>query len=608
MKKFRLVSVIALITAALLCLSGCIQVNVIVTEKAEESAPEKSGDITIVYTNDTHSYIANVADDEEDEERDGLRFSKIAAMVEDLRDAGENVLLVDAGDEIQGNIYGAIDEGSTVIDILNATGYQLATIGNHEFDYGVDHLLELTDEAEFPYISCNFKAADGSDLKYADSYIFDVAGKKVAFIGILTPETIASSSPAYFKNDEGEYLYKIVGMDNPDDLMDCVQKAIDEVRSEADYVIALGHVGIGRDAKDKGISSEDIIESVSGLDAFIDGHSHSTVEGVTVKDKDGKDVILTQTGYYMQAFGVMTISEDGTISAKLVDDYDREDEEVAALEKKWIQDVTGQMSEQTGILDSPLYICNPDNNKERWIRAKEMNMGDFAADAIYWYCNEEKSIDCDIAFQNGGGIRSNIEAGDLDYMSAKSVEPFGNMICVISATGQQIIDALEMGANVVGEWDDEWNSPAEFGGFMHVAGLSYTIDAAIPSGLMTDSEGLFKSVDGEYRVKDVKVYNKETGEYEDINPEREYRLAGIRYTLQNCGDGLSMFENDELIADDIEVDYVVLSEYIKSFAAEDGEYPHVNSANCPLSSYEGYLLDYENPLGAGRITILNVLY
>lgn len=576
--------------------------NVTTETNSNATDSDTNGSITIVYTNDVHSYIDNVIKDDEDQVvGDGLRFSKIAAMVNDMRNDGENVLLVDAGDEIQGNVYGSMDEGATIIDIMNQTGYQLATPGNHEFDYGVTQFLKIAEQAKFPYVTCNFHATDGSQLKLSDSQIFEIAGKKVAFVGISTPETISSSTPTYFQNEKGEFIYTVDGEDDPKEMYARVQESVDAVKDQADYIIALGHLGATENEKSAGISSEDVIQHVSGLNAFIDGHSHTTMEGDSIKDKDGHDVILTQTGNYLSAVGVMKIAEDGKITTQLVNDYEREDADVAKLEGDWIKQISDEMCEVIATLDSTLYISNPENTKERWVRAKEMNLGDFTADSIYWYFNEKMNLDCDVAIINGGGIRNQIEQGDVSTLSAKQVEPFGNMICLISATGQQIVDALEMGVTLSGEWDSEANIPAENGGFIHVAGLCYRIDTSVASSVKTDENGMFVSVDGEYKVKDVKIYNKTTGTYENIDCAKSYQLAGINYLLRNSGNGLSMFANDDLKVDYVGQDYAILAEYMRSFAAGSDGKPVINTKNSPLSSYNGYLIDYENPLGAGRI-------
>lgn len=604
-KKIRACILIIAIMAGMVL--GCGKSNE--SENPEDVANQAAGnsadvEINIVYTNDVHSYVENVVTDEDGNVTgNGLRLSNIAAMVNDMRAEGKNVLLVDAGDEIQGDIYGAMDEGETVIKIMKETGYQLATPGNHDFDYGMLRFLKLAENAGFPYVSCNFHPARNTEIIFTPSYTFDVAGKKVAFIGVTTPETITSSTPVYFQDENGDYIYIIDGLKNKEDLYTSVQSAIDNVRDKADYVIGLGHLGVGMSAEKRGWDSKSVIANVTGLDAFIDGHSHTTMERETVTDKEGKEVILTQTGSYLNAVGVMTITADGTISTKLVNEYNREEEKIAQMEKDWEAAIDSNMNEKIGMLENTLYINNPDNESQRLIRSQELNMGDFTADSVYWFFNERLGIDCDVVLQNSGGIRSEIKKGDMTYLTVKKVNPFGDMVCLVSASGQQIIDALEMGATVIGEWDEEWNEPAENGGFMQVAGLTYTIDASIPSSVELDDNGMFLRVNGEYRVKDVKIYNKATGQYEDIDPAKHYQLGGINYLLRNSGVGLSMFEEDELSADYVGLDYVILAEYIKSFGIE-GEYATVNNATCPLRGYEGYLLDYENPYGAGRINII----
>ena len=573
------------------------------TESSENTESEnEAGPIYIAYTNDIHSYIYNTVKDENDEDKPGLRMSNIAAMVSDMKAEGKNVLLVDAGDELQGDIYGAFDEGESVIELMNACGYKLATPGNHDFDFGMNTFFNRIEEADYPYISCNFHALVGDRNPLNASQIFAIGGKKIAFVGITTPETITSSTPTYFQNEKGEYIYTIDGIDSVEDMYASVQNAIDEVKDEADYVIAIGHVGVGIDEKRNNISSYDVIANVEGLDAFIDGHSHTTMEKELVKDKSGKDVLLTQTGSYLNHIGLMEIDGD-IVTTSLIDSYDKSDSKVASMEEEINSRITDQMSEKIAELSTTMYTNDPDDSSKRLIRSREMNSGDIISDSVYWYFNEALDIDCDIAITNGGGIRSQLNSGNITYMNVKTVEPFGNMICLIEATGQQILDALEMGATVIGEWDDDKDIPAENGGFLHVAGMQYTIDSTIPSSVKTKGDGMFVEVDGVYRVRDVKIYNRETSEYEDMDPDKTYTVGGINYLLRNNGNGLNMFSNDKMIIDFVGQDYSILAMYFGAFEKE-GEYPLVNTKNSPLSKLSGYQIDYENPYGANRINII----
>lgn len=568
---------------------------------ATEADTEKSSSVYIVYTNDIHSYIYNSSADDSGEKKPSLRMSNVAAMVKDMEAEGKDVILVDAGDELQGDVYGAFDEGESVIELMNACGYDLATPGNHDFDYGMNAFFNRIEEADYPYISCNFHAMTESENPLDACQTFAINGKKIVFVGITTPETITSSTPTYFQNAKGEYIYTIDGVDGADDLYASVQKAIDNVKNDADYVIAIGHVGVGIDEKRNNISSYDVIAHVEGLDAFIDGHSHTTIEKELVKDKSGKEVLLTQTGSYLNNVGLMEIDGDVIISS-LIDSYDKADADVASIEEEVNDRIMARMGEKVAELSTPMYINNPDDPKKRLIRSREMNSGDIISDSVYWYFNEALEMDCDLVLTNGGGIRAQLGSGDITYMDIKTVEPFGNMVCLINATGQQILDALEMGATVIGDWDDEWDIPAENGGFLHVAGMQYTIDATIPSSVKTKGDGMFESVDGVYRVRDVKIYNKETQEYEDMDPDQTYTVGGTNYILRNNGNGLNMFNNNEMIVDFVGQEYSILAMYLEAFE-KAGEYPVVSTKNSPLAKLTGYQLDYENPYGANRITI-----
>ena len=253
------------------------------------------------------------------------------------------------------------------------------------------------------------------------------------------------------------------------------------------------------------------------------------------------------------------------------------------------------MNEEIAVSDVPLYINDPENPKARIVRKQETNLGDLVADAAYYYFNEVEQLKCDIAIANAGGIRSDLPAGSYSYKSAKTVQPFGNVMCIVELSGQEVLEALEFGARKAGV--------GENGGLLHVAGIKYTIDTSIPDTIKTSAEGLWTSAPTKYRVTDIQIYNKETAAYEPIDLAKTYTMAGLNYTLRNMGDGFAMLANTKLVKDYVGEDYLMTSAYVKSFAkGEDGK-PHISTANSPLSSYKNYLLDYENPNGAGRITI-----
>ncbi len=578
-------------------------VTEITTDSEEKKDPqnvEYPNDVTILYTNDVHSYIANKGTDDDGNECPLIDYSTVAAYKNKLKNEGKNVLLVDAGDFSQGSAYGAMDEGKTVISLMNAAGYDLATLGNHEFDYGQFRAFGIMSEADFPVISCNFyNVFDGSPV--LEPYkIIEIGNCKIAFIGISTPETIKKSSPVYFQDDRGDLIYDFYGGDDGKELYGCVQKTIDEVKDKADYIIALGHLGI--DVSSEPYTSKLVIENTTGLDAFIDGHSHNEVNEI-VKDLDKNDVLLTQTGSSLSSIGQMTIS-NGVFSAKLISDYYEHDPSLTKTAESWINTVNQKLGEQIAVLDSPMFITEPDDPGTRIVRNHETNLGDFCADACYYYFNEISDIDCDFAIQNGGGVRSSVEPGEFTYLTSKNVAPFGNIICLVEITGKQMLDVLEKGAVNVGEIDEKTGKKAENGGFLHVAGIQYTIDTSIKSTVSLDENGAWLSgPSGEYRVRDVKVYNRETGKYDDLDPDRTYRLGGINYILRNQGDGFAMLKDLNTVVDYVTEDYLMLSEYAKSFKKSSDGFAHINTENSPLSSCEGYLLDYEDPYGSGRIII-----
>ena len=580
---------------SLLTLASCGNDVIVINECSERE------DIKILYTNDIHSYIANTTKDNDGNEVAALRLNNIAGYYKKLKNDFKNVMLVDAGDEVQGAIYGAIDHGVDMINIMNNVGYDLACPGNHDFDYGMDAFKGFVQEANYPYISCNFKESNGKNV--LDAYkIFEIGGAKIGFVGISTPSTITSSTPTFFQNSRGEFIYTFDGQYKKEDLYNSVQETVDEIKNKVDYVIALGHLGVGIDEQKLGITSIDVINNTTGLDAFIDGHSHTLMEKKIVKSKDNKDVVLTQTGFYLESgFGVMDITKDGNINTTLVNNIEDKDDNVKNLEDALIDKVNNQLGQKIATLDKNLYIMTPGNDRQRIVRARETNMGNIASDSIYWYINESMKLDCDIAFVNGGGLRTGIDAGDVTYLSCKSVMPFGNQICLIKTKGINIKNAIEMGVNVVDGWDDEWNSPAENGGFIHAAGLKYDVDCNVPCHVKTDSSGMFVSVDGEYRVKNLMVYNKNTKEYEPLDDNKEYLLGGINYLLRNQGNGLTMFNDSELVLDYIDEDYTVFAKYFMAF-----DNTKINNQNSPLKGYINYLYDYENPYGSNRINILNL--
>lgn len=537
-------------------------------------------EVVILYTNDVHTYI-----------NQGITYSKLAA----LKATYENALLVDAGDHIQGTAYGAMDKGATVTKLMNEAGYDLATLGNHEFDYNMSGCIATVERADFPYVSCNFyHEKDGvAGDNVLDSYkVFDVSGIKIAIIGITTPETFSKTTPGYFQNENGEYIYGIAGGNDGKALYDSVQKAIDEASLEADVIIALGHLGV--DLSSAPWTSEEVIANTSGLDAFIDGHSHHTIPMKEVKDKNGETVVLTQTGQYFAAVGKMTVTKDG-IKTELLSAEDFEnivpDEKVSAIEEDWKNQINEKLGEVIG--KTEVVFDNYDEEGNRLVRKQSTNTGDFSADALY-YLFDSMDIDVDVAVMNGGGVRNTAIVGDLTYFSCKEIHTFGNVACIQRMTGQQILDALEWGAKDVGLSDS--------GSLLHPSGLTYKINTAIESTVQFDEKGVWTGAPtAEYRVYDVKVYSRETDEWEPLDVKKEYNVAGYNYTLRDLGGGCAMFKGAVNVLDYVMEDYMVLATYVRGF-----ENQTIKATNSPISKkYKNFEIDYSNVAGSGRISVVH---
>ena len=399
---------------------------------AETAQPALTQDLVVLFTSDVHCGVDA-----------GFGYAGLAA-VRDAMAADNHVLLVDNGDSIQGEPIGTMTTGESNIQLMNAVGYDIATIGNHEFDYGMDRFLELTQEASFPYVSANF-THDG-ELVFDPYVIKEFDGVKVAFVGITTPKTITSSTPAYFQDEEGNFVYGFMQDDSGEALYAGVQSAVDAARAEgAAYVVAMAHLGI--EAGCAPWMSTDVIAHTTGIDAMLDGHSHSLLEQEVVQNKDGEDVLLAACGTKLQAIGYLRIATDGTLSTGLYQ-WNNDvalpellglegevrtavDEAGAALESR-----LGEVVASTAV---DLVISDPETGV-RIVRNAETNLGDLCADAYRILSG------ADVAFVNGGGVRDVIAAGDITLDDILKVHPFGNAMCVVEATGQQILDALEWGA------------------------------------------------------------------------------------------------------------------------------------------------------------------
>ncbi len=553
---------------ALVMLLGMVAVPSFV--RAEEEEPAK--EIVILYTNDVHCGVDN-----------NIGYVGLARIKAALEAAGKEVILVDCGDAVQGDVIGTLSKGEAIIDLMNTVGYDVAVPGNHEFDYGMEQFLKNVSLAQFKYVCCNF--IDDNGKAVMDPYVIvEKAGKKIAFIGIDTPESFTKSTPTYFQDSEGNFLYSFCQKDNGQELYNKVQETVDAARAEgADYVIALAH--LGTDYQSSPWMSSDVIVNTTGIDVVLDGHSHTDFklefgkDFVTVKNKDGNDVIHSSTGTKLANVGMLTISGD-QISAKLINASAMDFIDAAGLlaADNGMGDVVKAALDKNAELVNTVVahtdvdlIINDPTAGVRIIRSQETNLGDLCADAY------RAMGGTDIAFVNGGGIRDTIPAGDITYGQIIKIHPFGNALCTVEATGQEILDALEMSVS---------NLPGESGGFLQVSGLKFTVDMSVESTVVKDDEKMFVEVSGDRRVKDVQVL-QEDGTYAPIDPNKTYTVACHNYLLKDKGDGYTMFADNTFLSEDTMLDNQVLITYI------------VEKLGGTVGS------EYLEPYGQGRITIVD---
>ena len=523
---------------------------------------EKKG-VMILFTSDIHCGV-----------NEGFGLSGLYQIRKSMEKQGYEILLVDDGDAIQGETIGLLSKGESIIKLMNKMHYDVAIPGNHEFDYGMDQFFKLVDEADFPYISCNFTRND--ELVF-DPYTIKEAGNiKIGFVGVTTPRSIITSNPKFFQDEKGDLIYGFKQDETGKKLYDAVQKAVDDVRAEgADLVYLVAH--LGNEEKARPWTYADVIANTNGIDVVLDGHSHDT-EQVVMKNKDGEEVVRSAVGTKMNCIGYSRISPEGKIEKTDIWTWENKESAPAlfGIDNK-IQKKVDAAEEETekdlgvevGETEAELTIDDPvakDSHKIPFpvIRCAETNLGDFCADAF------RAQGGTDIGICNGGGIRRSIDKGKITMKELISMFPFNNDTCVVELTGQQILDALEWGSRAV---------PGENGGFLQVSGLSYEIHTYIDSTCKADESVFFKGIEGERRVKNVKVGDQ------DLNPEKTYTVCGTEYVLLDKGDGYSMFDGAEVLNRNLKIDLQIIVDYISDLGGVIGE-------------------QYADPYGQGRIVIV----
>ena len=487
--------------------------RVIRGQSASEAEPIESqnGNIVILYTNDVHCAVDT-----------GIGYAGLSAYKKKVEEEGNAVFLIDEGDAIQGGVFGSLTKGEAIINLMNDVGYNLAIPGNHEFDYGVERFRELAQIANFPYISCNFEDLKADDTVFDAYVIREIGGKKIGFIGVTTPETITATTPKSYQDENGDFIYSFLQGDGGTELYERIQAAVDTVNAEGvDYIFLLTHLGITESSGP--YTSVNVIRNTTGIDAVIDGHSHSTVPMEMVRNKDGEQVVLTQTGSHFKAIGQMTIGQDGGIDTELITDWNQVDPEIIdaiAEERSVFEDV---IADQISYSDFDLAVKE---DGVMFARNNECNLGDLVADA-YRY-----ATGADIAFVNAGSIRDNIPAGEITYGDILMALPYNNELCVVKVKGEAVAEALEYAVGF---------APDYFGGFPQVSGITFDVDLDKDAQVQRDENRLFVGFGSdERRVSNIMVGG------EPLDPDKEYTVAGTKFVLKEQGDGFTSFADGEM--------------------------------------------------------------
>ena len=421
------------------------------------------GKLVILHTNDIHGRA--VADAE------SFGYARIAQLKKNLQAQGAEVLLMDAGDFSQGTPLVNLGYGKNAVEFMNVTGYDIATLGNHEFDWGSDNMEQNMANAQFAVVCANLtRAADGT-LVFPANKIFDTVIGKVGVFGLDTPETMTKTHPDKVKGitfAQGEELFKVA------------EAQVAELEAAGcDLIVCLGH--LGQDDESTGNRSIDLLEKVTGIDLFIDAHSHTTIDGGEMNG----ETLRVSTGSYSNAIGYVVaekVTEEDVTSIALnaglwtIAENDEAammlgngiaiDEEVAAIVNTINDAVEAELSATFAKTEVLL-----DGNRAPGVRTQETNLGDFAADAILWAAKQALGEDkVDAALTNGGGIRASIEIGDVTMKDMKTVFPFGNEVATLTITGAELLEALEAAT---------FSTPDAIGAFPQVAGIEFSIDTTV---------------------------------------------------------------------------------------------------------------------------------
>lgn len=519
----RWISGCFLLGLAMLCCAGCEE-----SEAAGRTdVPEKP--VVILFENDVHCAV------------DG--YARLAAVKRDYAAQTPYVATVSCGDFVQGNPVGSTSQGEDIVAIMNRVGYDAVVPGNHEFDFGMEQLFRLAEQLEAPVVCANLRDLRTGKPVFSPWQMVRFGQTDVAFIGLVTTATATSTSPLNYRDEAGQVIYDFM----KSEFYLHAQRQIDEARAQgADYVVALAHLGDLPNGDHA--TSPDLIARTTGLDVVLDGHSHSILPDTLIADRTGRKVLLSSTGTTFRHVGVLTIGTDGRTDTRLVPT-----EQIApdADMQAFVDRIKEQAAEagNAKVGTNRVALIATDEQGFRPVRRCEMPLGNLCADA---FCHR---LNTDVALVNGGGIRDNIPTGEVTFNHLQSVFPFGNTLCTATLTGQQLADVLETSVR---------HLPAEDGSFMQVSGIRFEVDATVPSPVVMGADELFSHIvpDAPRRVSHITIRDKESGEYQPLEPERTYTLAAFDYHVTELGsEGVLRYAR--LQEENLGLDVEILAAYIR---------------------------------------------
>ncbi|MBS7220520.1 MAG: 5'-nucleotidase C-terminal domain-containing protein [Clostridiales bacterium] len=528
---------ISLITAAVMAL------GISVPAMAADAKPME-GKLVVVHTNDMHGYYETT--------ETSIGIAGVAGLKNYYEAQGADVLLLDAGDFSQGSTLVSYYKGKNAAEYMAAAGYDAVSMGNHEFDYSFDALLDnmkvLTD-AGVKVIDANVINKETGKSYFDANAVFEFDGIKVGVFGLDTSETLTKASPSNVK---------AVNFLDKEEMFKEAQAQVDELKSAGcDYIIALTHLGV--DEESVGRRSTDLAAAVKGIDLIVDGHSHTVIDG---GEKVG-DTVIVSTGSYLANVGTVVIDKEAkTEEAKLISAADyaagtaQYDETVKALVAEDVAEVAEAYSKVFAKTEVHL------EGTKQIVRSQETNLGDFTADAYLYtaqkYADEhELGVNVDCAISNGGGIRVSVEPGDISMDTLVTIFPFGNNVCLVTITGEQLLEVLEAST---------FCTPETIGGFPQVAGIEYKLDVSVPyeNGEQYPDSTYYAPAKPGSRVTIKSVNGKA------FDPKAEYTVAVNNFQAEG-GDTYYQLTKNSYFCDTEILDCDALIEYVNSLGGVIGE-------------------------------------